>query len=30
VTGATIPIDGGQYAGTKPPRMYRQGEGMDG
>ena len=30
VTGATIPIDGGQHAGTKPPRMYRQGEGMDG
>jgi len=28
VTGATIPIDGGQLAGTKPPLMYRQGEGM--
>jgi NAD(P)-dependent dehydrogenase (short-subunit alcohol dehydrogenase family) len=28
VTGATIPIDGGQLAGHKPPRMYRQGEGM--
>ena len=28
VTGATIPIDGGQLAGNKPPRMYRQGEGM--
>jgi NAD(P)-dependent dehydrogenase (short-subunit alcohol dehydrogenase family) len=28
VTGATIPIDGGQLAGSKPPRMYRQGEGM--
>ncbi|HEY6746211.1 MAG TPA: SDR family NAD(P)-dependent oxidoreductase, partial [Mycobacteriales bacterium] len=23
VTGAVIPIDGGQSAGTKPPRMYR-------
>jgi NAD(P)-dependent dehydrogenase (short-subunit alcohol dehydrogenase family) len=28
ITGATIPIDGGQQAGTKPPRMYRQGEAM--
>jgi NAD(P)-dependent dehydrogenase (short-subunit alcohol dehydrogenase family) len=28
VTGATIPIDGGQLAGHKPPQMYRQGEGM--
>src|SRR5205809_1309866 len=28
VTGATIPVDGGQLAGHKPPRMYRQGEGM--
>lgn len=28
VTGATVPIDGGQLAGHKPPRMYRQGEGM--
>ena len=28
VTGATIPIDGGQLAGDKPPQMYRQGEGM--
>lgn len=28
VTGAVIPIDGGQSAGTKPPQMYRQGEGM--
>jgi NAD(P)-dependent dehydrogenase (short-subunit alcohol dehydrogenase family) len=28
VTGVTIPIDGGQLAGHKPPRMYRQGEGM--
>lgn len=29
ITGVTIPIDGGQIAGRKPPRMYRQGEGMD-
>ena len=28
VTGATVPIDGGQLAGNKPPQMYRQGEGM--
>jgi NAD(P)-dependent dehydrogenase (short-subunit alcohol dehydrogenase family) len=28
VTGTTIPIDGGQLAGQKPPQMYRQGEGM--
>jgi len=28
VTGATIPIDGGQLAGHKPPQMYRQGQGM--
>jgi NAD(P)-dependent dehydrogenase (short-subunit alcohol dehydrogenase family) len=28
VTGATIPIDGGQLAGHKPREMYRQGEGM--
>lgn len=28
ITGAVIPIDGGQSAGTKPPQMYRQGEGM--
>jgi NAD(P)-dependent dehydrogenase (short-subunit alcohol dehydrogenase family) len=28
VTGATIPIDGGQLAGYKPPQMYRQGQGM--
>src|SRR5919198_33481 len=27
VTGVTIPIDGGQLAGDKPPQMYRQGEG---
>src|SRR6516225_7188270 len=24
ITGATIPIDGGQLAGLKPPQMYRQ------
>lgn len=29
VTGAVIPIDGGQSAGTAPRRMYRQGEPMD-
>jgi NAD(P)-dependent dehydrogenase (short-subunit alcohol dehydrogenase family) len=28
VTGITLPIDGGQLAGHKPPQMYRQGEGM--
>jgi NAD(P)-dependent dehydrogenase (short-subunit alcohol dehydrogenase family) len=28
ITGATIPIDGGQLAGYKPPQIYRQGEGM--
>jgi NAD(P)-dependent dehydrogenase (short-subunit alcohol dehydrogenase family) len=28
VTGATIPIDGGQLAGLKPREMYRQGDGM--
>jgi NAD(P)-dependent dehydrogenase (short-subunit alcohol dehydrogenase family) len=28
ITGATVPIDGGQLAGHKPPQMYRQGEGM--
>lgn len=28
ITGAVIPIDGGQSAGTKPAQMYRQGEGM--
>jgi NAD(P)-dependent dehydrogenase (short-subunit alcohol dehydrogenase family) len=26
VTGAVIPIDGGQFAGLKPPRVYRPGE----
>ncbi|MGC5011363.1 SDR family NAD(P)-dependent oxidoreductase [Streptosporangium sp. DT93] len=25
VNGAVLPIDGGQYAGNKPPQMYRQG-----
>jgi len=29
VTGATLPIDGGQYAGLKPPRMYKQGQPME-
>jgi len=29
ITGATIPIDGGQTAGHKPPRMYRQGQPMN-
>lgn len=28
VNGAVVPIDGGQSAGSKPERMYRQGEGM--
>jgi NAD(P)-dependent dehydrogenase (short-subunit alcohol dehydrogenase family) len=28
ITGVTLPIDGGQAAGQKPPRMYRQGQGM--
>jgi NAD(P)-dependent dehydrogenase (short-subunit alcohol dehydrogenase family) len=28
VTGATVPVDGGQLAGNKPPQMYRRGEGM--
>jgi NAD(P)-dependent dehydrogenase (short-subunit alcohol dehydrogenase family) len=28
ITGAVVPIDGGQSAGTRPERMYRQGEGM--
>ena len=28
ITGATIPVDGGQLAGHKPPQMCRQGEGM--
>jgi NAD(P)-dependent dehydrogenase (short-subunit alcohol dehydrogenase family) len=28
LTGAVIPIDGGQSAGNKPPQMYRQGQPM--
>jgi NAD(P)-dependent dehydrogenase (short-subunit alcohol dehydrogenase family) len=28
ITGAVIPIDGGQFAGNKPPQMYRQGQPM--
>ena len=28
VTGVTVPIDGGQTAGLKPPRMYRPGRPM--
>ncbi|CDM59002.1 MULTISPECIES: SDR family NAD(P)-dependent oxidoreductase [Rhizobium] len=28
ITGAIVPIDGGQFAGTKPERMYRQGQRM--
>jgi NAD(P)-dependent dehydrogenase (short-subunit alcohol dehydrogenase family) len=28
VTGATLPVDGGQSAGTKPEHMYRQGQAM--
>jgi NAD(P)-dependent dehydrogenase (short-subunit alcohol dehydrogenase family) len=28
INGAVVPIDGGQSAGSKPKRMYRQGEGM--
>jgi len=27
-TGVTLPLDGGQAAGLKPPRMYRPGESM--
>src|SRR5215467_10105123 len=30
ITGAVVPIDGGQAAGNKPPQMYRQGQGMAG
>jgi NAD(P)-dependent dehydrogenase (short-subunit alcohol dehydrogenase family) len=29
VTGVVLPIDGGQSAGLKPDRMYRQGEPME-
>lgn len=28
VTGAVVPIDGGQLAGNKPPQMYRPGQPM--
>jgi len=28
ITGVTLPIDGGQSAGNKPPQMYRQGHPM--
>src|SRR3954452_8782650 len=28
INGAVVPIDGAQTAGSKPERMYRQGEGM--
>jgi NAD(P)-dependent dehydrogenase (short-subunit alcohol dehydrogenase family) len=28
ITGATVPIDGGQHAGLKPSRVYRQGQPM--
>jgi NAD(P)-dependent dehydrogenase (short-subunit alcohol dehydrogenase family) len=30
ITGAVIPIDGGQSAGSKPPQMYRQGQPIPG
>ncbi len=30
ITGATVPVDGGQYAGLKPERMYRPGQSMEG
>ncbi|MET1004569.1 MAG: glucose 1-dehydrogenase [Propionibacteriaceae bacterium] len=26
ITGVTLPIDGGQSAGVKPPQLYRQGQ----
>jgi NAD(P)-dependent dehydrogenase (short-subunit alcohol dehydrogenase family) len=29
VTGVVVPIDGGQTAGQKPPRMYDRGKSMD-
>jgi NAD(P)-dependent dehydrogenase (short-subunit alcohol dehydrogenase family) len=29
ITGVTLPIDGGQSAGSKPRQMYRQGEPME-
>jgi NAD(P)-dependent dehydrogenase (short-subunit alcohol dehydrogenase family) len=28
ITGATVPIDGGHYAGLKPPRVYRRDAGV--
>ena len=28
ITGAVVPIDGGQAAGNKPPQMYKQGRPM--
>ena len=28
VTGAVVPVDGGQAAGIKPPQMYRPGQPM--
>jgi hypothetical protein len=28
ITGAVLPIDGGQSAGNKPPQMYRAGQPM--
>ena len=29
ITGVTLPIDGGQYAGLKPSRVYRPGQPME-
>jgi len=29
ISGAVIPIDGGQYAGVKPPSMFRPGKSAD-
>jgi NAD(P)-dependent dehydrogenase (short-subunit alcohol dehydrogenase family) len=29
ITGATVPIDGGQFAGLKPARMYRSAQPME-
>ena len=28
ITGAVIPIDGGQSAGSKPPQVFQQGQPM--
>lgn len=28
ITGAVLPVDGGQFAGIRPPQMFRQGERM--